>query len=108
MTTNAHLNYGQDQSMLTAEMLWLHAFKGSPAALSKCCPPGALVCCLQEDGSPDALIQSILGLALTILLLFLVVNILLKTALVAWTLVGAAVRYSAVAFLLIAVAAFLL
>ncbi|KAK9800187.1 hypothetical protein WJX73_006317 [Symbiochloris irregularis] len=45
----------------------------------------------EEDGSPDSLSQSILALTLTIVLTAVVGNILLKTVLVAWTLVGAAV-----------------
>lgn len=74
---------------------------------SFCIPAEALLLALQEDGSPDSLSQSILALTLTIVLTAVVGNILLKTALVAWTLVGAAVRYSAVAFILVSVGIFL-
>lgn len=56
----------------------------------------------------DALTQSIFAIAVTILLVSVFGGILIKIALVAWTLVGAAVRYSVVALTLIAVALFLI
>ena len=55
-------------------------------------------CCLQEQNS---LFQRVLAVTLTVLLAFTAFNIAFRVLLVMWALVGAAVRYSVVAILLV-------
>jgi hypothetical protein len=61
----------------------------------------------QDDKSPEALGQNVLALTLALLLCLAVGNVMWKIVAVSWALLSAAVRYSAVAFILLCIAAFI-
>ena len=61
----------------------------------------------QDDSSPESVAQNVLAIALALLLAAAVGNVVWKIVVVSWALLSAAVRYVAVAFLLLAIAVFL-
>ncbi len=61
----------------------------------------------QDDSSPESAAQNVLAIALALLLAAAVGNLVWKVVIVSWALLSAAVRYVAVAFLLLAIAVFL-
>ena len=59
-------------------------------------------CChVQDEGSVGSTAQNVLAIALALLLVLAVGNVIFKIVLVSWALFSAAVRYSAVALILI-------
>lgn len=62
---------------------------------------------LQDDFAVDSMAQNFLAVALTVVLALAGIAIVFKLAAVIWALTAAAVRYSIVALILIAIAIFL-
>lgn len=56
---------------------------------------------MQEEGGAGTTAQNVLAIALALLLVAAVGNVVFKIVLVSWALFSAAVRYSAVALILI-------
>lgn len=62
---------------------------------------------MQDDSSPESVAQNVLAIALALLLCAAVGNVVWKIVVVSWALVSAAVRYVAVALILLSIAVFL-
>ena len=62
---------------------------------------------MQDDTSAESVAQNVLAVALALLLSAAVANIMWKIVIVSWALVSAAVRYVAVALILVCIAVFL-
>ena len=61
-----------------------------------------MACChVQDDGSVGSTAQNVLAIALALLLVLAVGNVIVKIVVVSWALFSAAVRYSAVALILV-------
>ena len=56
---------------------------------------------MQDEGSAGTTAQNVLAIALALLLVAAVSNVIFKIVVVSWALFSAAVRYSAVALILI-------
>lgn len=73
------------------------------AVSERCLNTLALIrqCLVQDEGSAGTTAQNVLAIALALLLVAAVGNVIFKIVVVSWALFSAAVRYSAVALILI-------
>ena len=80
-----------------------------PAAAHAACGQTYQQCsfALQDDTSAESVAQNVLAVALALLLCAALANIMWKIVIVSWALVSAAVRYVAVALILVSIAVFL-